>query len=192
MDISNIIEFMETDKLSVTFSADGLKYLSLKGNEGEEIIDLKKFNKENENPIVNLLIRETINFLETGNHNMILDLKGYTAFQQMVFDAVGKINVGDICTYKELAEKLGKPKAARVVGSAIAKNPVSYFIPTHRVLPQKGIGECRSGAGYLREKLLVHEGHDINKLRYGGKKPKPNNLAEMEDKDYENSRIIRK
>ena len=112
-----------------------------------------------------MLVKETLNFVETGTHNMILDLTDFTAFQQTVFDAASKINLGDICTYKELAEAIGKPGAAQAVGSAVAKNPVSYFIPTHRVLPQKGIGICRSGAGFLREKLLTLEGHDIEMLR---------------------------
>ncbi|NLJ77791.1 MAG: MGMT family protein, partial [Tissierellia bacterium] len=88
-----------------------------------------------------------------------------TPFQQTVLDAVGRIEPGDICTYKELSEMLGKPGAARAIGNAIARNPVSYFIPTHRVLPQSGIGICRSGAGFLREKLLVSEGHNLEELR---------------------------
>ena len=60
---------------------------------------------------------------------------------------------------------IGKPGAAQAVGSAVSKNPVSYFLPTHRIIPQKGIGTCKSGAGFLREKLLIHEGHDIEKLK---------------------------
>ena len=131
-----------------------------------ELIDLKNFSEGKEqNPMIYLLVKETLNFLETGTHNMMLDLTDFTPFQQTVFDAASKISVGNICTYKELAEALGKPGAAQAVGSAVAKNPVSYFIPTHRVLPQKGIGICRSGAGFLREKLLTLEGHDIAKLR---------------------------
>ncbi|MCB2289919.1 MGMT family protein [Clostridium sp. CS001] len=166
MQVDKIIDFLETDTISVTFSSHGLKYLSLKSNNGNKLIDLKSFSEENEqNPMVCLLIKETLNFLETGTHNMILDLTDFTSFQQAVFEATSKINVGDICTYKGLAEALGKSGAAQAVGSAIAKNPVSYFIPTHRVLPQKGIGICRSGAGSLREKLLILEGHDIEKLR---------------------------
>lgn len=167
MEINKIIEFLETDRLSVTFSSKGLKYLSLRASNGDEIIDLKNFaeGKEPVNPMVSLLIRETSNFLETGSHNMVLDLTELTAFQQAVLSEVSKINVGEICTYKELAEILGKPGAAQAVGSAVAKNPVFYFIPTHRVLPQKGLIICRSGAGLLREKLLQHEGHDIEKIR---------------------------
>lgn len=166
MQINKIIDFLETDIISVTYSPNGLKYLSLKDNNGNEMIDLKNFSKgDNQNPMIYLLIKETLNFLETGTHNMILDLTDFTPFQQTVFNAVAKISVGNICTYKGLAEALGKPGAAQAIGSAVAKNPVSYFIPTHRVLPQKGIGICRSGAGLLKEKLLTLEGHDVNKLR---------------------------
>ncbi|MBU3192195.1 MGMT family protein [Clostridium bowmanii] len=166
MQVNKIIDFLETDTISVTFSSNGLKYLSLKNNNGNELIDLKSFSEGKEqNPMINLLVKETLNFLETGIHNMMLDLTDFTPFQQTVFDTVSKIGAGNICTYKELGEALGKPGAAQAVGSAVAKNPVSYFIPTHRVLPQKGIGICRSGAGFLREKLLILEGHDIEKLR---------------------------
>ena len=165
MQVNKIINFLETEIISVTFSSNGLKYLSLNNN-GNEIIDLKNFNEEKEqNPMIYLFVEETLNFLETGTHNMLLDLTDFTPFQQTVFDAVSKIRVGDICTYKDLAEVIGKPGAARAVGSAVAKNPVSYFMPTHRVLPQKGIAICRSGAGFLREKLLTLEEVDIEKLR---------------------------
>ena len=164
--IDRIINFLETDIIGVTFSSQGLKYLSLRSNRGTQLIDLKLFNIHNEqDAITHLLIKETLSFLETGNHNMPLDLSDFTPFQQNVFDTVRSIKSGSICTYKELAEMLGKPGAARAVGSAISKNPVSYFLPTHRVLPQKGIGICKSGAGFLREKLLVLEGHDLARLR---------------------------
>ncbi|HHX63174.1 MAG TPA: MGMT family protein [Epulopiscium sp.] len=131
MQIHKIINFLETDTLSVTFSSNGLKYLSLRNNTGNELIDLKNFGKaEEENPMVYLLVKETWNFLDTGSHNMVLDLTGFTSFQQAVFEAVSTISTGNICTYKELAEILEKPGAAQAVGSAVAKNPVSYFIPT--------------------------------------------------------------
>lgn len=166
MRIDKIIEFLETDVVSVTFSPYGLKYLSLKGKKGDQLIDLNKINLgKATNPMICLLIRETLNFLETGNHNMKLDLSDFTSFQQSVFEEIGKIKVGSISTYKELAINLGNPGAARAVGSAVTKNPVSYFIPSHRVIPQRGIGICKSGGGFLRDKLLELEGHDIEKLR---------------------------
>lgn len=161
-----MIEFLETDTLSATFSEKGLKYLSLKTARGEQNIVLRSAEQgPEEDPWVKLLIKETKNFLETGKHNMPLDLTAFTNFQQDVFTAVSRVEPGKITTYKGIAQVLGKPGGAQAVGSAVAKNPVSYFLPTHRVLPQKGIGICRTGAGYLREKLLAHEGHDVAQLR---------------------------
>lgn len=163
METSEIAEFLETDELSFTYTAGGLKYLSLKGGGGEQMLELRGV-QGNQNSITTLLLEETAKFLKTGKHDLTLDLTEFTDFQKAVFNRVLKIPPGDVLTYGHLAIELGKPNAARVVGQAISKNPVSYFIPTHRVLPQKGIGQCISGAGFLREKLLVREGHDLAAL----------------------------
>lgn len=166
MKIKKIIDFLETDILYVTFSSKGLKYLSLKSNQGDRCINLGLVDENLEpDPMVKSVIEETFNFIETGTHAMPLDLTAFTNFQQRVFEAVSKIEPGKVVTYKGIAEILGKPGAAQAVGSAIAKNPVSYFLPTHRVIPQKGIGICRTGAGHLREKFLAHEGHDLSQLK---------------------------
>lgn len=166
MNVKKIIDFLETETINVVFSPRGLKFLSLKAGQDAECIDLRLFDENREpDPMVKLVIEETLNFIETGKHNMPLDLTAFTSFQQNVFEAVGRIEPGTVVTYKGIAEILGKPGAAQAVGSAVAKNPVSYFLPTHRVIPQKGIGICRSGAGHLREKFLTHEGHDISKLK---------------------------
>lgn len=166
MKISEIIDFLGTDTISVTFSPNGLKYLSLRDKDGEELINIKKFNNQKEQDTrIDLVIKETLNFFETGSHNMPLDLIDFTSFQQAVFNAVSKISVGEIYTYKEVAIMIGNPDAARAVGNALSKNPVAYFIPAHRILPKKGIGTCKGGAAFLRHKLLTLEGHDIEKLR---------------------------
>jgi len=164
--VEEIINFLETDIISVVFTTKGLKYLSLKANRDSQCINFRLVNKKREqSPVEKIIIQETLKFWETGKHSMPLDLTDFTNFQQSVFGVVSKIEPGKITTYKDVAKVLGKPGAAQAVGSAIAKNPVAYFLPTHRVLPQKGIGICRSGAGHLREKLLLHEGHDLSQLR---------------------------
>lgn len=166
MNIEEIIEILETDTVSATFSQKGLSFLSLVNDKGKETISLRETLKENDKDSREyILLKETKSFLETGTHNMKLDLSDFTEFQQSVFKAVSEIKVGEICSYKDVAEMIDNPGAAQAVGTAISKNPVSYFLPTHRVLPKKGIGRCKSGAGYLREKLLELEGHDIEKLK---------------------------
>ncbi|MGI5822432.1 MAG: methylated-DNA--[protein]-cysteine S-methyltransferase [Dethiobacteria bacterium] len=170
MNVEKIIDFLETDKMSMSFSPRGLKFLSLKANQGDMCMDLGSFNKEQAagrpvDPLVKKVLEETLHFIETGKQEMPLDFTAFTNFQQNVFAAVSKVEPGTVVTYKGIAEVLGKPGAAQAVGSAVAKNPVSYFLPTHRVIPQRGIGICRTGAGHLREKFLAHEGHDLAKLK---------------------------
>lgn len=62
-----------------------------------------------------------------------LHLKG-TDFQLQVWQALLQIPAGNLSTYGKLAEKIGRPKAMRAVGTAIWKNPVSFLIPCHRVI----------------------------------------------------------
>lgn len=164
MDIEEAIAFLGVDKLSVTFAPQGLGYLSLLGRRGEQLFDLREVFLE-KGSRARQVVDETIRFLETGQHNMPLDFSSFTDFQQRVFAAIGQIPSGSVMTYKDVAVALGNPKAAQAVGSAAGRNPVAYFLPTHRVLPQRGLGICRSGAGHLREKLLEHEGHDLARLR---------------------------
>ncbi|MGI9273281.1 MAG: methylated-DNA--[protein]-cysteine S-methyltransferase [Endozoicomonas sp.] len=56
-----------------------------------------------------------------------------TDFQQQVWQQLRRIPFGETSTYGELAAVLGKPKAARAVGAANGKNPISLIIPCHRV-----------------------------------------------------------
>lgn len=57
-----------------------------------------------------------------------------TAFQRAVWDALLQIPCGGTRTYGEIARSLGRPGAARAVGSACGKNPVPILIPCHRVV----------------------------------------------------------
>lgn len=165
MNIDEIADFLETETISFTFTDLGLKYLSLKTMDGEETIKLREFNINREaNASKKLIIEETINFFNNGSHSMPLDLTSFTSFQKAVFKAVLKIPPREIYTYKEVAIMIENPDAARAVGNALSKSPFAYFMPAHRVLPKRGIGRCKSGAGFLRCKLLELEGHDLEKL----------------------------
>lgn len=59
-------------------------------------------------------------------------------FQIQVWRALIRIPFAGMLNYQQLAQLIGKPKAARAVGNAIAQNPIAYLIPCHRVLRQTG------------------------------------------------------
>ncbi len=66
-----------------------------------------------------------------------LDIRG-TAFQQRVWRALREIPPGQTASYAEVAERIGKPKAARAVAGACAANPVAVIVPCHRVVHADG------------------------------------------------------
>ena len=80
------------------------------------------------------------------NELQMKNLKG-TDFQKMVWNEIKKIPKGKTITYKELAIRIGKPKAYRAVASACAKNPLLEIIPCHRVIRSDG-----KMGGYMGEK----------------------------------------
>lgn len=61
-----------------------------------------------------------------------------TDFEVRVWETLLKIPMGKATTYGTLANHIGKPTAARAVGAAIGKNPISFVVPCHRVLGKTG------------------------------------------------------
>lgn len=88
---------------------------------------------------------------------LTLDPQG-TPFQRRVWQELQRIPRGQAISYKELAERIGNPKAARAVGQANGKNPIPLIIPCHRVIAADGgLGGYSSGLDRKRW-LLHHEG----------------------------------
>ena len=84
--------------------------------------------------------------------SVVLDLVG-TPFQQEVWRALLGIPFGETRSYGELARQIGRPRAARAVGAANGKNPVSIIAPCHRVVGSSG--ELTGFAGGLAAKALL-------------------------------------
>lgn len=82
---------------------------------------------------------------------------GGTDFQRQVWTALRKLKPGEPVNYSALAEKLGRPAAARAVGHANGANPVSVVIPCHRLVGASG--DLTGYAGGIERKrwLLDHE-----------------------------------
>lgn len=85
-----------------------------------------------------------------------LDIRG-TAFQHRVWLALRDIRPGETITYGELAERLGKPGAARAVGSAVSKNPIAVAVPCHRVVRSDGSPGGYHWGAERKVKLLRRE-----------------------------------
>jgi AraC family transcriptional regulator of adaptative response/methylated-DNA-[protein]-cysteine methyltransferase len=88
-----------------------------------------------------------------GNGPVKLLLIG-TNFQIKVWEALLRIPPGAVVSYEDLARRLGKPSAARAVGSAVGQNPISFLIPCHRAIRKMGItGDYHWGAA--RKKAIL-------------------------------------
>ena len=88
-----------------------------------------------------------------GDPAPTLLLKG-TNFQLRVWEALLRIPEGCVVSYGELAERIGAPRAARAVGTAVGRNPIAYLIPCHRVIRSTGaFGGYRWGVE--RKKMML-------------------------------------
>lgn len=80
-----------------------------------------------------------------------------TGFMQEVWQLICEIPYGKTFTYKELAEKVARPKAARAIGLACNRNPIPIFIPCHRVVGSNGKLNGYLGGIDIKERLLLLE-----------------------------------
>ena len=83
-----------------------------------------------------------------------MTLKG-TKFQLKVWKYLKSIKKGTVKTYKEVAIAIKRPKSARAVANACAKNPYAPQIPCHRVIRSDGSLGGYSGRGGIKQKLKL-------------------------------------
>ena len=86
-----------------------------------------------------------------------LDPQG-TAFQLNVWQALQHIACGQLHSYGAIAQELGRPAAARAVGAAVGRNPISVIVPCHRVVGRNGALTGYAGGLPRKEALLMLEG----------------------------------
>jgi methylated-DNA-[protein]-cysteine S-methyltransferase len=80
-----------------------------------------------------------------------------TAFQQRVWAALREIPYGATVSYKDIAERIGNPKAVRAVGLANGANPIGIIVPCHRVIGSSGKLTGYAGGLWRKERLLALE-----------------------------------
>ena len=104
------------------------------------------------------LVARVSEALATGRTDVPVDLSSRSAFHQEVLRATARIPRGEVRTYGELAAIVGRPRAARAVGTAMARNPVPLLVPCHRVVPSSGGVGNYGYSPATKAKLLAGEG----------------------------------
>jgi methylated-DNA-[protein]-cysteine S-methyltransferase len=87
----------------------------------------------------------------------LLDLADATPFQCAVWQVVCSIPYGQTESYARIAQQIGKPRGARAIGQALARNPLPVVVPCHRVIGARGkIGGFSYGLE-MKQRLLQME-----------------------------------
>lgn len=150
----------EVGDVVVTFNPEGISSVTLASEDYEQYFE-SRFGRvlvEAEAPAAwGHLIPERI---EAGSPGRLpIDLRSVTPFQSKVLMSAATIPRGEVRPYGWLARRVGNPKAARAVGSTMARNPVPLIIPCHRVVRSDGhIGAYSLGGPEQKWQLLSHEG----------------------------------
>src|SRR5690348_8951318 len=102
----------------------------------------------------------------SGKRTLRFDLRGLTDFSQAVLRKAKQIPYGEVRPYNWIASEIGHPAAVRAVGTALAHNPIPFFIPCHRVVRADGIiGNYGAGGPEVKRAILKQEGVQVEKLR---------------------------
>ena len=118
-------------------------------------------NRE-ETPAIKNAIQQLREYFDGKRKVLDFSIKAHgTEFQQKVWNALRSIKYGELCTYKQIAEKTGNPKASRAVGLANNKNPLPIIIPCHRVIGSNGKLVGYAGGLDVKEYLINLEKNNV-------------------------------
>jgi methylated-DNA-[protein]-cysteine S-methyltransferase len=87
--------------------------------------------------------------------DLTLDLRALPPFTVQVLDELGRVPYGETTTYGELAARVGRPRAARAVGTVMNRNRIPIVLPCHRVVGSTG--DLTGYAGGLGRKITLLE-----------------------------------
>ncbi|MCL2549983.1 MAG: methylated-DNA--[protein]-cysteine S-methyltransferase [Methanimicrococcus sp.] len=120
--------------------------------------DRTDYDEKTAHPVLFEAFRQLDEYLsgERTAFDLPLAPKG-TPFMEKVWAALSEIPYGQTVTYKDIAAAVGNPNASRAVGMANNKNPISIFIPCHRVIGSNGKLTGYAAGTDLKQKLLMLE-----------------------------------
>jgi O-6-methylguanine DNA methyltransferase len=150
----------------VAFRSSGITMIHPAGNGRKEFEDAynRRFSRTVRPGGIPLRYRRAVRQAAAGRAapDVPLDLSGLTDFQQKVLGALRSIPRGEVRTYRWLARRAGRPRAVRAAGNVMARNPIPFILPCHRVVPSAGgIGNYGLGRRMKRD-LLIREGAPVD------------------------------
>jgi methylated-DNA-[protein]-cysteine S-methyltransferase len=108
---------------------------------------------------LSLAVTQLMEYFEGQRHVFDVPLApvAATPFQHAVWAALAAIPYGEVRTYRDVADAVGRPRAFRAVGNANHVNPCPAIVPCHRVVAQDGLGGY-GGGDEAKRYLLAIEG----------------------------------
>jgi len=89
----------------------------------------------------------------------LVDISDLTPFEQAALRAAARIPPGEVRSYSWIATQIGRPKAARAVGRVMARNPLPFLLPCHRVVDSSGDLHDYYYGREMKAKILQMEGY---------------------------------
>ena len=134
-------------------------------NSEKKTLDVFKMIKSGSSSTIDSLGSNILLFLKGKAMNFDLKLINFDKcyeIQRKVLLVEYNIPRGWVSTYKRIADKIGIPKGARVVGNALAKNPFPIIIPCHRAIKSNGELGGFQGGIEMKRILLEMEGIEFS------------------------------
>ena len=145
-------------RLTVVGSNDGLAAI-LWENDRPGRVRLDIVSEDSAHPVLIETERQLREYFSGQRKEFDLPLApAGTAFQRKVWGALLKIPFGETRSYAEIAREIGHPAAARAVGAANGRNPLSIVAPCHRVIGSTGSLTGFAGGLETKAHLLALEG----------------------------------
>lgn len=140
---------------AMTLAASGHALSGVWFNGQKHQPDFSQWPVDATHPVLIQALEQLTGYFAGTRHtfDLALDLQCGTTFQQAVWQALCSIAPGQTVSYGDICRAIGKPHAARAVGAAIGRNPLSIVVPCHRVVGSNGA--LTGYAGGLERKVAL-------------------------------------
>jgi methylated-DNA-[protein]-cysteine S-methyltransferase len=130
-------------RLYVGFKCNRIAYVSLDTGEPPEDVVARAERRLHRQVVPgetpSWLVRALERFFSTWTvDDALVDISDLTPFEQAALRAAAQIPPGEVRSYAWVATQIGRPKAARAVGRVMARNPLPFLFPCHRVVDSNG------------------------------------------------------